>query len=471
MVILDSHFRYQAGMRPCKTFIWVGLLLFLPLSATAQSDKRKTLEMQKVRLQDELQLASKILDDTRKNKELTLSEIQTFQKKIDLRQSLLRNIRREIELLDEEIQDLKEKIDTLQQEVVEKKAQYAEMIRQARQSKSSTSRLMFLLSSKDFNQAIKRVEYLKQYAEYRRRQVALIKEKEKDIENNLAELERQKLRKLALSREMAAEQANLIAEKKEQEEKIDAFRTQEKELAAEIEAKEKRSSKLEKQIQELIALEIKRAREAAQRREIEERAMALGLVRGKDFSSNTSNKRLESLITAAKAAQEAESATASATTDKPESSTTSYTMTPEARALAANFAANKKRLPWPVERGLVVSQFGRHRHPVAKNVMVRNNGIDIATEQGSTARAAFQGEVSEIIPIPGESLAILLKHGNYFTLYKNVGVPFVKKGDPVKSGQELGLIFTDKIENKTVLHFEVWNNLEVLDPMLWLASK
>lgn len=228
MAILDFHFRYQAGMRPCKTFAWVGLLLLLPLSATAQSDKRKALEMQKVRLQDELQLAGKILDDTRKNKELTLSEIQTFQKKIDLRQSLLRNIRREIELLDEEIQDLKEKIDTLQQEVVEKKAQYAEMIRQARQSKSSTSRLMFLLSSKDFNQAIKRVEYLKQYAEYRRRQVALIKEKEKDIENNLAELERQKLRKLALSREMAAEQANLIAEKKEQEEKIDAFRMQEK---------------------------------------------------------------------------------------------------------------------------------------------------------------------------------------------------------------------------------------------------
>lgn len=469
MVTLVSHFRYPAGMRLCKIVIWGLMLLCLPWSALGQSDKREQLEAQKVRLQDELQLASKILEDTRKNKKLTLSEIQTFQKKIDLRESLLRNIKREIELLDEEILDLNKNIDTLQQEVKKKKEQYAEMIRQARQSKSTTSRLMFLLSSENFNQAIKRVEYLKQYAEYRRRQVALIKEKEQDIENNLAELERQKLRKVALSREMAAEQANLVAEKREQEEKIGKFKAKEKELAAEIEAKEKRSTKLENEIQRLIALEIKRARKAAERSEIEERAMALGLVRGKDFTSNTSNKRLENLIAAAKTAKEAESSTETA--EVPKSNTTAYTMTPEARALAANFEANKKRLPWPVERGLVVSRFGRHRHPVAKNVMVRNNGIDIATEQGSKARATFNGEVSEIIPIPGESLAILLKHGNYFTLYKNVAVPYVKKGDPVDRGQELGLIFTDKIENKTVLHFEVWNNLDVLDPMLWLASK
>lgn len=462
MAISAFHFLSLRDMRPCNSQRGVMLvaLLVLSLGLFGQADRRKALEKEKVRLLDELEFASQILAETRKDKKVSLEEIQAFQKKIDLRESLLRNLNREIKLLDQEIKGQNTKLDSLQADLTEKKEQYAEMIRQARRSQSSHNRLMFLLSARDFNQALKRLEYMKLYAQFRRRQVALIQERQTEISQTLSELERQKLRKLALGREMNAEKERLTAEKQAQEKRIEEYGAREEALTAEIAAKEKRSQKLEKEIQRLIALEIKRAKAAAERRQLEERAIKAGLVRGRDFSSNTTNDRLESLITKALAAG-AEAA-------KP---STTYALTPEARALAASFEANRNRLPWPVEKGLVIGTFGKQRHPVAKSVIIRNNGIDIATEKGSVARAAFKGEVLKIIRIPGESLAILVQHGNYYTLYKNLAVPYVKQGETIQSGQELGLIYTDKTEGKTVLHFEIWKNLQVMDPMMWLVTR
>jgi len=462
MAISAFHFLSLRDMRRCNSQRAVMLLALLVLSIGlyGQADRRKALEKEKVRLLDELEFASQILAETRKDKKVSLEEIQAFQKKIDLRESLLRNLNREIKLLDQEINDQNTKLDSLQADLTKKKEQYAEMIRQARRSQSSHNRLMFLLSAKDFNQALKRLEYMKLYAQFRRRQVALIQERQTEISQTLSELERQKLRKLALGREMNAEKERLTAEKQAQEKRIEEYGAREEALTAEIAAKEKRSQKLEKEIQRLIALEIKRAKAAAERRQLEERAIKTGLVRGRDFSSNTTNDRLESLINKAlKAGAEAA---------KP---STNYALTPEARALAASFEANQNRLPWPVEKGLVIGTFGKQRHPVAKSVIIRNNGIDIATEKGSVARAAFKGEVLKIIRIPGESLAILVQHGNYYTLYKNLAVPYVKQGETIQSGQELGLIYTDITEGKTVLHFEIWKNLQVMDPMMWLVTR
>ncbi|HAD96118.1 MAG TPA: peptidase M23, partial [Cryomorphaceae bacterium] len=148
-----------------------------------------------------------------------------------------------------------------------------------------------------------------------------------------------------------------------------------------------------------------------------------------------------------------------------------YNLTPEATRLAANFAANKSRLPWPVERGLVVAKFGPQQHPVAKSVIINNNGIDIATERGSKARAAFDGEVSRVIRTPGAALAVFIRHGNYFTVYNNLSEVYVKQGDMVKSKQEIGSVFFNELEGKTVLHFELWKELDVVDPLPWLAGK
>lgn len=452
-------------MRLCKILVMLALILGTGFSADAQSERRKKLEQQKVRIQDELTLANKILEETKENKETTLNQIQTFEKKIELRETLLRTLNRELELINEDIAQLNDRVDTLEAELQQQLEYYASMIREARRSQSTTSRLMFLLSAEDFNQAIKRLEYLKQFSKYRRRQIKTIEDKRSALNSSISDLKRQKERKIALRKEMKAEQEKLLAEKKEQEEQIDQYKEREEKLSDEIAAKEKRSDKLEKEIQRLIALEIKRAKEAAKRRNIEDEAIELGLVRGKDFTTNTSNERLKELIEQKRREAEAQGQEVAASTEE------EFSLTPEAKQLAANFSANKNRLPWPVEKGLVVSKFGKQRHPVAKSVIINNNGIDIATEPGSVARASFDGTVSNVIRIPGESLAVLVRHGNYFTIYKNLSRLFVKAGDEVKRGQKLGVVYTDETQNKTVLHFEVWNDLKVMDPLLWLVDK
>ncbi|MDZ7848036.1 MAG: peptidoglycan DD-metalloendopeptidase family protein [Owenweeksia sp.] len=206
-------------------------------------------------------------------------------------------------------------------------------------------------------------------------------------------------------------------------------------ITTELKEKQARAKRLENEIQRIIAAEIRKSRERAVRSNIEEEAKRVGLV---TTTNRTGNEALKELIEKKKnELREANKPVAEAPAK------TSYELTPAASRLAANFTANKSLLPWPVERGIVVAKFGPYRHPVAKSVVLNNNGIDIATEQGSSALASFDGEVTSRFRIPGEGFVVFVKHGNYFTIYKNLSELFVKSGDQVKAPQELGKLLTN----------------------------
>lgn len=437
-------------------------------SANAQSGKKDRLQRQKVRLQDEIELANKILAETKENQKLSLGNIQTVQQKLKLRQSLIRTLDKEQNLLDKNISKTNEEIDTLEKKINELKEEYARMIRQANKSKNKYSRLMFILSSTDFNQALRRMEYLKQYSEYRRRQVEEIKKEELALTEKIEKLNKQRVRKTALKKQMEREESKLIAEKEEQERTIKELEKQEGDIAKSLRAKQKQAKKVENEIQRIIAAEIKRAREKAIRSQIEEEATLVGLTKGKDYSKKTKNSALKKLI-------EQRKKEIRATGQKVAPSPVAYGLTPEAKKLAANFSANKGRLPWPLMNALVIAKFGSMRHPIAKDVIIDNNGIDLATNKGSKARVIFDGEVVSAIRVPGSAFAVIVKHGSFFSIYQNLAEVYVKAGDKLTSTQEIGLIYTNA-QNQTRLHFEIWKTGSSsepipMDPLPWLSSR
>lgn len=444
------------------------ILIFLLLlglgSASAQSKKRQELEEQKVRLMDEIALANRILAETQKDRKNSLGTIETVQQKIELREKLIRTLDREVELMGDEEAQMQEEIDTLRVRIERQKAQYALMIQQANKSRKNSSRLMFILSSEDFNQAMRRIEYLKQYSAYRQQKIKEIQEQEKELESAIERLRVQKIRKNAVRGQLQEESRKLGSEKLSQEEAIKTYQAMEKDLEKKLKAKLKEAEKVEEQIQKIITEEIARARAQAARKNLEDRAIKLGLVRGQDFSSNTTNDRLESLISNAEKARSEANKPAIA---EPES----FELTPAARSLAANFAANQKRLPWPVERGLVTSKFGPQRHPVVKSVIIDNKGVDIATEGNAAIRAIFDGEVSRLFRMPDGQLVVIINHGSYFTVYQGITNVTVSKGDKVTKGQSIGSAYTNPINAQTKLHFEIWNDNKAVNPLLWLSAR
>ncbi len=453
-------------MQKCAKLLFV-FVFCLPLITLGQRDRKLELEKQKVRLQDEIELANELLKETRENRESSLGNIQTVEQKLRLRQNLIRTLDRETDLINEEVSELETEIDTLEAQVARLKNEYAAMIRQARKSSNRFSRLMFIFSSTDFNQAMRRLEYLKQISEYRRRQVEEIQEKENILNEKIATLSQQKLKKEALRGQMERERQTLIAEREDYQQNISNLKQKESEIASELKSKKAKALQLDQEIQRIIAAEIKRAKERAIRQGIESEAKKVGLIAGKDFSNRTTNRQLEGMIAAKKEELKAANKPVEEKSESP-----SYALTPEASRLAASFAANKSLLPWPVDRGIIILGFGPYRHPVAKSVELDNNGIDIATEKGSTARAAFEGEVTSqgIIRVPGEGFAVIVNHGSYYTIYRYLSEVYVKSGDKVTPKQNIGLIRTDD-QGKTVLHFELWKENQPLNPEPWLAQK
>lgn len=435
--------------------------LFIGLSLSAQ-DRKEELRVRKVRLQDEIQIANKILEEARQNRQASVSSLQTLNQKLRIREELLRTIDREVELIEEEIDVQEAEIDRLKEEIDTLKAQYAGMIRQAYKTNRESSRLLFVLSSEDFAQAVRRVQYLRQYSDYRQRQVQEIQDRQADLEHEIELLSRQKQEKEDLRAEKAGELEQLTRERNDQRSTIAQIQEQEGSLEEQIRRKQEEANRLENEIQRIIAEEVRKAREEAARKRLEDRALAAGLVKGQDFNDRTSNDRLENLITEARRASAA---------TEPENSAPDVTfeLTPEAARLARNFEANKGRLPWPVERGIVVGRFGLQPHPANNSIKINNPHIEIGTQAGSEARAAFDGKVIAVRRIPGTPILVIIQHGNYYTHYGNLSEVYVREGQTLSARDPIGKIYTDPVENQTVLQFGLWENDELMDPYPWLT--
>jgi len=436
------------------------LFVFLIILTTGlQAQTKEELQRQKVLLQDQIDLASELLLKTKNTKEASLSELQTLNQKIEARNKLIRTMDRQIRSIDREVMRKAKEIKNLEIRVDSLKSDYADLIKLAQRQQKPRDQILFILSSSSFAQAAKRMQYFKDMAAYRERQVQQIAVAQETLARERETLIAKKAEKIQVQTAQEGEKLALQADAQVQETTVQNLQSKESTLKKDIDKKQREAQQLEQQIKRIIAEEMRKAKERAERSSLEGEAKELGLVSGKDYSRRTSNKALKKLIDKTRAAKGLD-----VRDDGP-----SFAMTPEARALANNFASNKGALPWPVERGIITGKFGKHPHPIVKGVIVDNPHIEITTEENAIVQSVFEGEVSSVVPIPGANVMVLVRHGNYFTVYSNLINVKVKAGDVVSLKEPIGTAFTDE-EGKTMVQLGIWKDAYIQDPNPWLAK-
>ncbi len=412
-----------------KTTLFLFLFCF---SSMLSAQTKEELSQEKIKLEKEILYTEELLKKTKQNKKKSFNYLKVLDSQIHKKEKLLNTVSLEITLLKKQIKKTSISITKTEEAILKEKerledlkTEYAKMIYAAFKQKGSRNDLMFVVSSKDFNQAYKRMLYLKQYSIFRKNQaekIILIKE---ELIKKKEHLANQKDKFI----EESAVKNILIDAKKEEIQSIKNTKTQkniliaklnksEKKFRNKLEEKQKKAKKLEDRIRKIIEEEIKKSR-------IE------------------NNKKGDSK---------------------------DYVLTPEARALSAGFINNKGRLPWPLEKGVIVSMYGKQKHPVFSEVETFNNGIDIATNKNTEVRAVFDGKVSRIFFIKGEGKAVLISHGEYFSVYSGLKEVTVKRGQKINSKEIIGVIMTNEEEDKTELHFEIWRGYEKQNPSTWLYT-
>ncbi|WP_424492851.1 murein hydrolase activator EnvC family protein [Salinimicrobium sp. GXAS 041] len=394
------------------------LLLLFSFTVSAQSDKREELENRRVQLQQEIKRISDLRSSNLRKEKSILTEVEDLDQQIRSTEKLIRVTNQQANLLTREMDANQRKIGDLRKELTRLKEDYAQMVQRSYKSKSQQSRIMFLLSSESFLQAYKRLQYMKQYTNYRKQQGEEIKARTVQLQELNESLSEQKKAKDQLITQNRKTRAQLEENKKAQQSLIASIRKKEGQFAAELNQKQKEINAIDREIERIIAEAIAR-----------------------------NNRETGS------------------------TSRTTFELTPEARALAANFESNKGKLPWPVRSGVVSMHFGTQRHPVVTTTTITSNGIRIDTEDGGKARSIFNGTVSEVQAVPGANKAVMVRHGDYITVYNNLEKISVKRGDQVSVGQELGEVATSISTGKTTLHFLLYKNSQKMDPEDWILKR
>lgn len=406
--------------------------LVLLTSFSWSQQTQEELEQRKAKIQAEIREKEMMLQDVRKQ-EKSVSKLLSIQKeKIGLKQKLITTTAKQTKLLSNDIYINQVEINKLKKDLVELKEDYAEMIVKSYKSRSTQSRAMFLLSSENFLQAYKRLQYMKQYSNYRKMQGEEIKSKTIRLDDNIKRLSGQKTEKEKLIADQEKQRQDLEKEKAEQEKIAKSLNKSKKQIAAEIKAKQQETKRIDAQIKKLI-------REAIA--EANRKAAAANAKANPKTTTAAETKKIEA-------------------SDK-------IILTPEGKIISDNFRANKGNLPWPVEKGAITLGYGDQPHPVYKSLVVHNSGVEITTENGSNARAVFGGEVTKVIKISPLNIAVFIRHGDYFTVYQNLSSVSVGVGDKVTIKQSLGKIRTNA-DGKTILKFMISQNTTYNNPATWL---
>ncbi|MEI8046644.1 MAG: peptidoglycan DD-metalloendopeptidase family protein [Bacteroidota bacterium] len=464
-----------------KTLIISVIIIVLATVAVhlgAQNDKNK-LESRKSKLEREIVEMNRELELTQKNKSANLNQLILINKKINKREELINEIEQEVGSIDNQVQKLSDTIFNITMNLNNLKKEYARIIYSTYRNRGATNRLMFIFSSRNFNQAYKRLKYLQQYTEYRKMQVKSIAESQRILAAKKLDFELRKSSKLTLKHTQEKERNVLASEKTEKDSKIKNLTSQEKKLLVKLRENEVALDKLQLAIENLVAAEIKKAndekaRKAALVAETERKAMAenerkarIKAEAEKKVKSKTEpGARLPEPAAPEPIAKADIARTVAVKTTVVKSN--SMSVTAEDVALTGSFAGNKGRLPSPIEKGVLISSFGEHPHTEFQNIKIKNNGIDILSTPGTKAKVVFDGEVSSVMFIANLNYVVIVRHGDYLTVYSNLADVTVKKGDKVKTQQTLGTVFTAQGENKARFHFELWQGTLVQNPAGWI---
>lgn len=396
----------------------VFLILFQTMFVVGQTKEQKDLEARKNALIEQIKQMSQMRMQQTQERKSILTQIEETEQKIQARTKLIRITQQQASLLSKEINNNTKELDALRTELSFQKNEYAKLIKQSYKNKSQQNRLMFLLSSESFLQGYKRIIYMKQYTDYRKKQAQEIQEKTEQIKKINEKLIVQRKNKEEILAENKKEELLLKTEKQQQEALVATIRKKEGDYENQIREKQQQANAIDREIQRLIRESI-----------------------------TENNKKSGKKISGSEVV---------------------FVLTPESRKVAENFEASKGNLIWPVAKGYKSQGFGVYSDPVYPDVKHNNNGVSITTEKGSDARAVFDGEVSAIQAIPGSNKAIQVRHGNYITIYYNLTDVYVSKGDKVKTKQPLGKIFTSGETGKTEMKFFIYKNTTKLNPEYWI---
>ena len=386
------------------------LLVIVLISSSLSSQTKQDLENQKKQIQDDIKKIELKLTTNSKQKKLFVSNAEDINYKIKLQENLINNINSQLNLILREIDRNENRLSDLKQRELTLKEELSKMLLSAYKKKSNLNKLMFVFSSTSFQQAYKRIQYFKQYANFQNKTLSKIKINSNDIKNVIVVLDSQKINKKLLIDENEEIKRDLSIEYTGLNDLIAEVNKNQKRYSAEIKQKQKLTREIDKKIQRLI----------------EE---ALAKAKKKDGR---------------------------------------FELTEEAKLISKNFNANKGKLPSPVIRGSVVLGFGKQPHPIVKTTTIQSNGVRIRTSSDIEARTVFNGEVYSIIKSKNNTHTILIQHGNFFTVYKNLSDIYVKKGDKLKTKDSVGKIATDPINGQTILSFSIFNNGIPQNPRFWI---
>jgi len=380
----------------------------------AQTKKIKELENKRKVLKEEILKINSLLIDNSKKKKNAFSDLENLTFKIIRKEELIKLTNQQINLLNSDVEKNEDKIEKLNIEILSARKDYAKMIFNSYKSRLKESRLMFLLSSQNFLQALKRSQYFDQFSKSRREIASSIQSNVKNVKASNDTLKIKISQKEFLIESNESEKKKLSNEKKDQNNLINSLSKRESSYKKQINDKQKQALLLDKEIDRLIKEAIRE-----------------------------SNKN---------------------------SSSTIFSLTPEGKALAESFSNNKGSLPWPVERGIIIQKFGLQTHPVVRTTKIKSNGIVIATSIDANVRTVFKGKVLSILKFKGSNLTVLIQHGNYISVYKNLSKVYVNKGQDVESLDIIGQVFSNNSDSKSTLQFSIFNNTTALDPYLWIAK-
>jgi septal ring factor EnvC (AmiA/AmiB activator) len=382
----------------------------------AQSKKQEELERRRQELRQEIQQINTLLFQGKKEQKSVLSSVEDLNYKITVRQNLISITNQQANLLTREINSNQKNITNLRDKLKLLKEEYAAMIVKSYKSKSEQSKVMFLLSSINFQQAYKRLQYIKQYADYQKKQGEEIKAKTLELQELNTNLLKQRKDKQKLIEENRQAKKELEGEMRQHETLMASIRKNLSTYSAQIRSKQKEAEKIDKEIAKIIREAMASSNKKA----------------GKSTSSKT------------------------------------FALTAEEKVLATNFTANKGKLPWPVEKGVIKLRYGLQRSPIDKTIPINSNGVRIATNRNEKVRAVFEGTVHSIMITKNGNHIVMVQHGNYFTIYKNLSKIYVKKGDKIKTKTSIGEVLTNRASGETILSFVIFKDGKTQNPAHWI---
>ncbi len=439
-------------------FVMAGTLSLSAQKGT-KNPKKDLLEQRKKKITEEIREINQMLNETKVHKKHSIGQLVTINIKLQKRQDLINTINAEIRELDEEIGANETQVQQLKNNLEKLKQEYARMIVFAQRNQDSYNALMFVFAADNFNQAYARLKYMQQYSEFRKKQAIEIIDTQTELLAKINELKEQRHQKNVLLGNEVEEKKVLSEEKSEKEQVLSELQKKEKDLKTELTKRKQAAIQLQLSIKKLIEDEIRRKAEEANRIELARMLAAKkkGEEKKNDKPNSTSPIKTDN------------NTVANAKPEKKEPAVTPV-LTEEAEALSNDFSNNRGKLPWPVAKGVICEAYGEHEHPAIKGFMMFNNGLEICATKGTQVRAVFDGEVTSIAVSPTGGKLVIIRHGEYLSVYCNLSDVLVKTGQKVSIKQIIGTVMHNEEEDKTSFNFQVWKGQKTMDPGGWLFN-